>query len=49
MKKLIYVIEFIVVILMCIIFYRLGYCDACDKYIDASECKPTRQLHFFDV
>lgn len=26
--------------------YRLGYCNACDKYIGASECKPKRYLNF---
>jgi len=27
--------------------YRLGYCNGCDKYIGASECKPKRKLNFF--
>lgn len=28
------------------IMYQLGYCNACDKYIGASECKPKRKLDF---
>lgn len=33
---------------LCSLFiaYRLGYCNGCDKYINASECKPKRKLNF---
>lgn len=27
--------------------YRLGYCNACDEYIEASECKPMRSYGLF--
>ncbi len=50
MKKIfIYIAELVTVILAIITAYRLGYCNACDKYIGASECKPTRRLHFFEI
>lgn len=50
MKKIfIYIAELVTIILAIIIAYRLGYCNACDKYIGASECKPTRRLHFFEI
>lgn len=26
------------------IAYYIGYCNAFDKYVDASECKPMRKL-----
>ncbi len=29
--------------------YRLGYCNACDRYRNASECKPTRMTNFFTI
>ena len=48
MKKVIIgFVQGVVVIASVLAAYRLGYCNACDKYIGASECKPTRVLHFF--
>jgi hypothetical protein len=38
----------IILITSLLVAYRLGYCNACDEYIGASECKPTRKLRFFE-
>lgn len=48
MKKVLIIIsQIILVILSLCTIYRLGYCNACDKYRNASECKPMRQTNFF--
>lgn len=37
----------IITTVIAIISYRLGYCNAADDYIDASECKPMRNIKLF--
>lgn len=50
MKKiLIYICQFISALLLFLFSYRLGYCNGCDKYIGATECKPSRRLRFFNL
>lgn len=50
MKKLVVIISQILVFCMSLLFvYRLGYCNACDKYRNASECKPMRKTNFFTL
>lgn len=48
MKRFLYGICSLALILIASFFsYRVGYCNACDKYIDASACKPMRKIGLF--
>jgi len=41
------IISTIITTIASIISYRLGYCNAADEYIGASECKPMRAIKLF--
>lgn len=45
-NKIFNIFSVIIIIFSLFIAYRLGYCIGCDKYINASECKPKRKLNF---
>lgn len=47
MKKLILpgILTTAILTLLTFFSYRLGYCNACDKYIKATECKPIRKIN----
>ncbi len=47
-KKLLLMLQPVLIIASILFAYRLGYLNACDEYIDASECKPSRRLRFFE-
>lgn len=50
MKKVIVIVSQILVFCMSLFaVYRLGYCNACDRYRNASECKPSRMTNFFTI
>ena len=48
MKKII-IPSFVVLILSNIFSYRIGYCNASDRYIDAKACKPMRKIGLFKI
>jgi len=46
---LISVISIISIVGISFLSYRIGYCNAYDRYRGASECKPARKLNLFSL